>query len=107
MNQKQLFALLYKRMKHYPIHSQSSNENPQFIAKLFDIAGSGTWYISEYDHAFHVGYGFVTWLNVDEWGYIDIQELSEIKFHNIPRIELDQFFIPQDSKNVIEKIGRE
>ena len=74
------------------------------MAKLFDIAGSGTWYISEYDHAYRLAYGYVTWLNVDEWGYIDVQELSELKIYGIVRIELDQFFRPEDAKSVIAKL---
>jgi hypothetical protein len=30
----------------------------------------------------------------DEWGYVSVDELSELTFHGVPAIEIDRFFKP-------------
>ncbi len=37
-----------KLFKDYPLYSQEHEEDPLVIAKLFDPAGSATWYLTEY-----------------------------------------------------------
>jgi hypothetical protein len=41
-----------------------------------------------------MAFGYVTGLQFDEWGYTVIDELLELKWHGIPRIEIDSHFIP-------------
>ena len=56
--------------KDYPPYSQDGLIDPLVIVKLFDIAGTGTWYLSEYNPQDQIAFGFVTGLGFDEWGYI-------------------------------------
>lgn len=30
----------------------------------------------------------------DEWGYISVDELSDLRFHGVPAIEIDRYFKP-------------
>ncbi len=76
--------------KKYPSRSQDV-PNPIVVTKLFDIAGSANWYLTEYDPESKVAFGYVAGLcpGCDEWGSIYIPELEEIKHMGIPRIERD------------------
>ena len=65
--------------KDYPLYSQEKKSDPKVIAKLFDPAGSATWYLTEYDPVEKIAFGYVTGLQVDEWGYTSITELESIK----------------------------
>lgn len=42
----------------------------------------------------HEAFGYVTGLMEDEWGYINVDELADLRFHGIPAIEIDRFFKP-------------
>lgn len=33
----------------------------------------------------------------DEWGYINVDELADLRFHGVPAIEIDRFFKPMRS----------
>lgn len=33
----------------------------------------------------------------DEWGYISVDELADLRFHGVPAIEIDRFFKPMRS----------
>jgi len=76
----------------YPMYSQEEEGDPLVIVKLFDIAGSGTWYLTEFDPETKNAFGYVTGLGTDEWGYIHIPELEGIKHFGISRIERDLHF---------------
>ena len=78
--------------------------NPMVIVKLFDFAGSGTWYITEYDPEERIAFGYVTGLFEDEWGYISIDELTDITWNGVPRIEIDRYFNPSVT-NIVAMIG--
>lgn len=65
-----------------------------FWAKLFDFAGTGTWYVSDYDPISKIGFGFVTGLAFDEWGSFSIDEMQSIFKLGKPCIEFDVFFEP-------------
>ena len=43
-----IYKEVEERTKEYDLYSQSDTLNPLVIAKLFDIAGSATWYITGY-----------------------------------------------------------
>ena len=53
------------------------------FAKLFNAYGSGTWYLTEYDPENQIAFGYVEGLVedlfCDEWGYISIEELADLK----------------------------
>ena len=38
MKKAQFLSALLKLTKGYPLHSQDSDEDPRFVAKLFDMA---------------------------------------------------------------------
>lgn len=67
MKKARFLATLANLTKGYSLYSQDCEEDPLFVAKLFDIAGSGTWYISEYNPATRIAFGYVTGLVCDEW----------------------------------------
>lgn len=33
----------------------------------------------------------------DEWGYVSIDELADLRFHGVPAIEIDRYFKPMRS----------
>jgi hypothetical protein len=84
-----------KLFENYPFCSQVSSKNPKVIAKLFDSFGSATWYLTEYSALENTAFGYVTGLTYDEWGYISLNELENIRHSSgIPRIERDIYFSP-------------
>jgi hypothetical protein len=61
---------------------------------LFDFAGSGTWYVTEYNPKTKIGFGYVTGLACDEWGSFSIEEMQQIYKFGKPCIEFDLYFRP-------------
>ena len=102
MNQNPFLKRLRHSTQGYPLYSQQHVNNPLIVAKLFDIAWSGTWYITEYDETEWTAFGYVTGLFVDEWGYIDINELCQLKWLWIYCIEFDRYFKPIPYKDFIK-----
>lgn len=100
MNQAQFTRTLAILTRRYPIRSQENAGDPIFAAKLFDIAGGGTWYVTEYDPETRMAFGYVTGLASDEWGYIPVDELMTLRWHGIPRIEIDQYFDPRPASTI-------
>jgi Protein of unknown function (DUF2958) len=82
-----------KRLKGLPLYSQEEVSDPIVHCKLFDTAGSATWYLTEYDGETRA-FGYVTGLDTPEWGYVSLPELSALKLRGIPRIECDLYFTP-------------
>jgi hypothetical protein len=54
-----------KRLRGVPLYSQEEVSNPMVHAKLFDTAGSGTWYITEYD-GIDRAFGYVIGLDTSD-----------------------------------------
>ncbi len=77
-----------------PLYSQEQVDDKRVVAKLFNIAGGGTWWITEYDPKNRLAFGYVTGMAYDEWGYVSIDELAELRWNGIPRIEVDLYFKP-------------
>ena len=100
MTKAKFLQTLARFTKGYGYHSQDCKSDPIFIAKLFDIAWSGTWYIAEYDPETHIAFGYVTGLAFDEWGSTSIDELLELKWNGIHRIEIDRYFKPVCSSDI-------
>lgn len=86
-------------MKNYSYGSQDTKEDPTIIVKLFDCCGSWTWYLTEYEPIEKIAFGYVSKLvgnwEFDEWGWVSIQELSQLKLWPIKRIERDIHFKPK------------
>ena len=77
------------------VGDQSDSKNPLIVVKLFDPAGSATWYTTEYDAERRVAFGFVTGLYMDEWGSYSIDELEAIERPFGLTIERDIYFEEQ------------
>ena len=102
MTQAQFLSSIATLTKGTPLYSQENINDPRVLVKLFDIAGSATWYLTEYDPESHLAYGYVTGLDFDEWGTVSIDELMELRFHGIPRVEIDRSFAPTQFKRLID-----
>ncbi|MDX2468947.1 MAG: DUF2958 domain-containing protein [SAR324 cluster bacterium] len=70
---------LKELMEGYPLYSQENEPDPLIICKFFDPAGSGTWYMTEFDPVEAVGFGYVQGLGGDELGYFSLKEMESIK----------------------------
>lgn len=90
---------LAKRLAGHPLYSQekvSPINNHMVYAKLYSAFGSGTWYITEYSPEKGVAFGYVMDLFDDEWGYIDINELIDVRHPiGLPAIRMDSKFEPR------------
>ena len=58
-------------------------------------------YLTEYDPETRIAFGYVTGLAFDEWGTVSIDELADIGWCGIPRIEIDKFFKKTRSSEII------
>ena len=85
------------------LNSQNGVEDQIVLAKLFDIAGSGTWWVTEYDPQGRIGYGYVTGLFEDEWGSFSTEEMAELRWKGIPRIEVDLYFDPKLLSQILKE----
>ncbi|MBT3844137.1 MAG: DUF2958 domain-containing protein [Gammaproteobacteria bacterium] len=85
---------LIQLFEHYPIRAQEESDDPLVVAKLFDAYGSASWYLTEYDKRDQLAFGYVVGLAYDEWGYISLEELSDVQHPilGVPRIERDLYF---------------
>lgn len=74
------------------VGDQSENPDPLVVAKLFDPAGSATWWLTEYDPQTNIARCYVTGLVMDEWGSVSITELEQIVRPFGLKIERDLYF---------------
>jgi hypothetical protein len=83
---------LEKRFKE--VGSQAKVKDPIIIAKFFNPAGAGTWYVTEYDPVRRIFFGYVSIFcdHNDEWGSFSLDELSEYKGPLGIGIERDLYF---------------
>lgn len=77
-------------------------------ARLFALGSAATWLIAEYDPEDKIAFGYANLGDPTcaEWGYVSIEELEELKYGPIPRIELDKHFTPKKFKDCISADGR-
>ena len=83
-----------KRCEKYPLYSQEKVKDPIICAKLFFPIGKATWYITEYNPVTFTAFGFVVGLGTDEWGYISISELTQVRLAGAIAVEFDRYFEP-------------
>ncbi len=78
-----------------PKLSKTGDKEPLYLVRI--TFGSFEWFISEYNHDEKMAYGFANLNDPDmaELGYIDIEELENVKAtHNIFIVEIDRSYIP-------------
>ena len=85
---------LVELFKDYPLYSQQDEEDPLVVAKFFDPVGSATWYVLELDPVERIAFSYVVGLQVDEYGYISIDELESIERPFALTLERDLYFVP-------------
>lgn len=64
------------------------------VLKIFNPAGSQTWYLTEYDSKDRLFFGFVSLFGGadDEWGYVSLDELESVKLPFGLTLERDLHF---------------
>ena len=85
------------------MYSQEEAEDPLIVAKLFDPAGSATWYLTEYDPAEKIAFSYVTGLVQDEFGYTSLEELESIERPFGLTIERDLYFVQKRMSECLKK----
>ena len=79
-------------------------------ARLFALGSAATWLICECDPQEKIAFGYCDLFGQGaaggaEWGSISIEELEELKFMGIPRVELDAHFIPRPFAECVRADG--
>jgi hypothetical protein len=75
-------------------------EGKTIFARLFALGSAGTWLLAEHDADQKVAFGYADLFGQGEaggaeWGYVSIDELEELRFLGIPRVEVDAHFTPK------------
>jgi hypothetical protein len=68
-------------------------------AKLFDPGSTWVWYVMEYD-GIDTCFGLVVG-HETEFGYFSLNELSRLRFREIPVIERDMHFRPTQAQDLL------
>ena len=84
-------------LKRFPAIGETSEqtmEDTKVVAKLFNPAGAGTWYLTEYDPENKLAFGFAELGDpqLAELGYISIEELEFLELPFGLSIERDMHF---------------
>lgn len=91
-------------LRDHPAPKSTDVDNPIVITKLFDCMGSATWWLTEYDPASRIAFGYVTGLAYDEWGSVSLDEMADLTGPGgMARIELDLHFHAQPFDAALEQ----
>jgi len=79
-------------------------------ARLFALGSAATWLICECDPQARIAFGYCDLFGQGsaggaEWGYVSIEELEELRFVGIPRVELDANFTPRPFAECVRADG--
>ena len=88
--------LLTKAQKDKMIkNNQEQDGTKEFkaVVKLFNPTGQGTWYLSELNPDTNVAFGLCK-ITDEEYGYVDLNELTSFKGQMGLGIERDRWFMP-------------
>lgn len=95
--------------------SLDSTESTPFAEKtiqtrLFALGSAATWLIAEYDPEERIAFGYADLFGQGsaggaEWGYVSIEELEELRFLGVPRIEVDSGFQPRPFADCVRPDG--
>lgn len=85
-------------------------EGKTIFARLFALGSAATWLLAEYDADQKVAFGYADLFAQGsqggaEWGYISIEELEELRFLGVPRVELDSHFTPKPFAECVRADG--
>ena len=87
------------------VGSQENVNDPIIIAKVFNPAGAGTWYATEFDPDERTFFGYVSIISDwnDEWGYFSLDELESFQGQFKIGVERDLYFGEKPASQVIKK----
>jgi len=82
------------------LYKQDGVKDKMVYVKLFNPCGAQTWFVTEFsevagDGCQNLAYNYMTGTPDPEWGYVDLQELSEVKGRLGIGIEIDTDFLPK------------
>ncbi len=85
-------------------------EGKTIFARLFALGSAATWLLAEYDADQKVAFGYADLFGQGsaggaEWGYVSIEELEELRFLGVPRIEVDSGFQPRPFADCVRPDG--
>jgi|TARA_R100001530_G_scaffold45791_1_gene34436 hypothetical protein len=80
-----------KMIKNYK--NQDGTKEFKAVVKLFNPTGQGSWYLSELNPDTNVAFGLCK-ISDEEFGYVDLNELTSFKGQMGLSIERDRWFIP-------------
>jgi hypothetical protein len=95
-----------------PLYSSESTSLAEKIVyvRLFALGSAATWLIAEYDPSERIAFGYADLFGEGsaggaEWGYICLEELEEIEFMGIRRVEVDRSFVANPFSNCVRNDG--
>lgn len=78
-----------------PLYTQDGKGMKTTVfVKLFNPAGAGSWFITEWNPETNEAFGYVTGMGNDEWGYIPLEEIAFTPGRINIGIEIDTDFHP-------------
>jgi hypothetical protein len=85
------------------IGSQEEVNDPNIIAHFFNPAGAGDWYVTEYNPADRILFGYASIFQDwnDEWGYTSLDELQSYKGRWNLGIERELYWTEKPASKVI------
>ena len=104
---KELKLITKEIEKQLPaLYATENDEDPTVRLKLFTPDAQCTWFITEYDPAQDLAFGFATLDGVEgELGYISIAEIRTLHGHFGLPVERDQSFTPKPLSEAKQKAG--
>lgn len=72
---------------------QDGTKSFDAVVKLFTPDGCGTWYLSELDPETNIAFGLCC-LHEKEFGYVSMDELTEVRGALGLKVERDRWFTP-------------
>jgi hypothetical protein len=102
-----IFEQVASLLANFPERSQADTADPIIVAKLFDIGGGASWWLTEYDPESRIAFCYVTGMACDEWGSLSLDEVAELRWNGIPRIEVDRGFTPIPFSQLKRQLAKE
>ena len=89
---------------------ETSSWDKLAYVKIFNPCGGQTWFITEFsevapDGVPNLAYGYVVGMGCDEFGYISIEELAEVRGPLGIGLEIDVHFTPKNLREAVHGVN--